>query len=45
MVKKAGNWTNRLYELAKRTQYAQAEGVAASGDREVKVLVEGPYGA
>ncbi|KAH8078723.1 iron reductase [Cristinia sonorae] len=40
LVKKAGNWTNRLFELAKRVEYSEASGV----EKDVKVLVEGPYG-
>lgn len=40
MVKKAGNWTNRLFELAKRAEYSEAQGA----DKNVKVLIEGPYG-
>lgn len=40
MVKKAGDWTGSLYEMAKRADYGEANGLS----REVKVLVEGPYG-
>lgn len=38
MCKKAGDWTNKLYDLAKSGGY---EGDRA---RKVKVCVEGPYG-
>lgn len=40
MVKKAGDWTGSLFEMAKRADYGEANGLG----REVKVLVEGPYG-
>ena len=44
LVKKAGSWTGRLYDAAGRAGYYPAEsgyGVI----REMKVIVEGPYGA
>ncbi|KAI0946789.1 hypothetical protein AcW1_010148 [Taiwanofungus camphoratus] len=40
MCKKAGDWTGKLFELAKRAEYGEAGGVG----RDVKVLIEGPYG-
>ncbi|KAI0635390.1 iron reductase [Trametes polyzona] len=40
MCKKAGDWTNRLYELAQRADYGEANGVGSN----VQVVVEGPYG-
>ena len=40
MVKKAGDWTTRLYGLAQRADYGEANGVGA----HVRVVVEGPYG-
>ena len=39
MCKKAGGWTRRLYEIAKRGGYTEG-GIG----REIKVVVEGPYG-
>ncbi|CDO76408.1 hypothetical protein BN946_scf184937.g22 [Trametes cinnabarina] len=40
MCKKAGDWTNRLYELAQRADYGEANGIGSN----VQVVVEGPYG-
>ncbi|KAI0695248.1 hypothetical protein BC835DRAFT_1415000 [Cytidiella melzeri] len=40
MCKKTGTWTNRLFDLAKRREYGEVGGV----DRDVRVLIEGPYG-
>ncbi|KAI9057357.1 incomplete iron reductase [Trametes sanguinea] len=40
MCKKAGDWTSRLYELAQRADYGEANGIGSS----VQVVVEGPYG-
>jgi ferric-chelate reductase len=40
-VKQAGNWTRKLYALANAASY-DAEKTGAG--REVRVLVEGPYG-
>ncbi|PSR76381.1 hypothetical protein PHLCEN_2v8477 [Hermanssonia centrifuga] len=40
MCKKTGMWTSRLYDLARRAEYSEANGYS----QEVKVLVEGPYG-
>lgn len=40
MCKKAGGWTRKLYEVAKMGGYTEG-GVG----REVKVVVEGPYGS
>ncbi|KAF4609979.1 hypothetical protein D9613_010568 [Agrocybe pediades] len=39
MCKRAGGWTNKLYEVAKRGAYTEG-GVG----REINVVVEGPYG-
>ncbi|KAJ3795005.1 hypothetical protein GGU11DRAFT_840764 [Lentinula aff. detonsa] len=39
MCKKSGDWTNKLYDLAKSSAY-EGEGEA----RKVRVSVEGPYG-
>ena len=40
MVKKAGDWTNKLYSLAQRADYGEANGVGS----HVQVVIEGPYG-
>ena len=40
MCKKAGSWTNNLFDLAKRVQYGENGGQIST----VRVLVEGPYG-
>ena len=40
MCKKTGTWTNRLFDLAKKREYGEVGGV----ERDVRVLVEGPYG-
>ncbi|KAI8973127.1 incomplete iron reductase [Trametes punicea] len=40
MCKKAGDWTNKLYELAQRADYGEANGIGS----DVRVVVEGPYG-
>ena len=40
MVKKAGDWTNKLYDLAQRADYSEANGMGGC----VQVIVEGPYG-
>ncbi|KAI0084940.1 incomplete iron reductase [Irpex rosettiformis] len=40
MCKKTGTWTNKLFDLAKRREYSEVGGVG----RDVRVLVEGPYG-
>ena len=40
MVKKAGDWTNKLYNLAQRADYGEANGLGGN----VRVIVEGPYG-
>ena len=39
MVKKAGDWTNKLYELAQNSDYTEANGLGG----EVRVPIEGPY--
>lgn len=41
MCKKAGGWTNKLFNLAKRVEYAEEGGQVVPA---VKVLIEGPYG-
>ncbi|KAI0339262.1 hypothetical protein BDW22DRAFT_613990 [Trametopsis cervina] len=40
MCKKTGTWTNRLFDLAKQREYGEVGGL----DRDVRILVEGPYG-
>ncbi|KAI0746323.1 incomplete iron reductase [Daedaleopsis nitida] len=40
MVKKAGDWTSKLYDLAQRADYGEANGLGST----VQVVVEGPYG-
>ena len=40
MCKRTGGWTRKLYEIAKLGGYEEG-GV---GGREVRVVVEGPYG-
>lgn len=40
MVKKAGDWTNKLFELARRADYGEANGLGGT----VQVIIEGPYG-
>ncbi|TFK81375.1 incomplete iron reductase [Polyporus arcularius HHB13444] len=40
MVKKAGDWTTKLYDVAQRADYGEANGLGGN----VRVLVEGPYG-
>ena len=40
MCKKAGMWTSKLFDTARRAEYGEANGLT----RDVKVLVEGPYG-
>ncbi|KAH9944663.1 iron reductase [Amylocystis lapponica] len=40
MCKKAGDWTGKLFELAKRADYGEANGL---GPR-VRVIIDGPYG-
>jgi len=40
MCKRTGTWTKRLYEMAKMSAY-----VDGFLGREVKVWIEGPYGA
>lgn len=39
MCKKAGGWTNKLYDMAKTGGYTEA-GVG----RNISVVIEGPYG-
>lgn len=43
LVKKAGNWTNRLYDAAGRAGYYASE-CGFETQREMRVIVEGPYG-
>ncbi|CAL1710629.1 unnamed protein product [Somion occarium] len=40
MCKKAGTWTTKLFDLAKRAEYGEAGGY----QHGVRVLIEGPYG-
>ena len=40
MCKKAGGWTRKLYDAAKQSRDDSIE----NGYREMKVIVEGPYG-
>jgi hypothetical protein len=40
MCKRAGGWTRKLYEMAKLGGYEEG----GAGAREVRVVVEGPYG-
>ncbi|KAF9065852.1 hypothetical protein BDP27DRAFT_1331474, partial [Rhodocollybia butyracea] len=39
MCKKAGDWTNKLYDLAKSSEYEGGDNA-----RKVKVCIDGPYG-
>lgn len=39
MCKKAGDWTNKLYDLAKSSEYEGGDNA-----RQVKVCIDGPYG-
>ncbi|KAF8154708.1 hypothetical protein B0H34DRAFT_717545 [Crassisporium funariophilum] len=39
MIKKTGTWTKNLYEIAKMSGYTEG-----GHGREIKVMVEGPYG-
>jgi hypothetical protein len=41
MCKRTGGWTRKLYEIAKLGGYEQG----GAGAREVRVVVEGPYGS
>ncbi|TFY62033.1 hypothetical protein EVJ58_g4126 [Rhodofomes roseus] len=40
MVKKAGDWTTKLYDVAQRTEYREVRGPT----RNIKVMLNGPYG-
>lgn len=40
MVKKAGDWTTSLFDLAQDVDVAEG----ALGSRKVKVMVTGPFG-
>ncbi|KAL5512661.1 hypothetical protein ACEPAG_2927 [Sanghuangporus baumii] len=45
LCKKAGSWTNKLYAAANRSgSYGSEEGYGAQRIREMRVIVEGPYG-
>ncbi|KAG7086865.1 hypothetical protein E1B28_002786 [Marasmius oreades] len=44
MCKKAGDWTERLYDLAKSGGYHKGRGGGDHDPMKVKVWVEGPYG-
>ena len=41
MVKKAGDWTAKLFDVAQRTEYREVGGPM----RNIKVMLNGPYGA
>ena len=41
MCKRVGGWTQKLYEIAKLDGYEEV----GAGGREVRVVVEGPYGS
>ena len=41
MVKKAGDWTSSLFDLAQEVDV----GEGGSGSRKVKVMLTGPYGS
>ncbi|EJD07923.1 uncharacterized protein FOMMEDRAFT_74257 [Fomitiporia mediterranea MF3/22] len=43
LVKKAGNWTSRLYDIAGRAGYYPTEDGYGT-IRNIRVIVEGPYG-
>lgn len=40
MCKKAGGWTNKLFNLAKRAEYGESGGQQFG----IPILIEGPYG-
>lgn len=40
MVKKAGDWTAKLFDVAQRTEYREVGGPM----RNIKVMLNGPYG-
>ncbi|KAH9918068.1 incomplete iron reductase [Fomitopsis serialis] len=40
MVKKAGDWTAKLFDVAQRTEYREVGGPT----RNIKVMLNGPYG-
>ncbi|KZT00744.1 uncharacterized protein LAESUDRAFT_731977 [Laetiporus sulphureus 93-53] len=40
LIRKVGDWSNKLYSLAQRVEYSEAGGA----DRQVRVLIDGPYG-
>lgn len=40
LVKKAGGWTKKMYEVAKKNNHQIDNGVGM----DVKVIIEGPYG-
>ncbi|KAI5121034.1 hypothetical protein M0805_008610 [Coniferiporia weirii] len=44
MCKKAGSWTNRLYGVASRESWREAERCIPSASSRLKVIIEGPYG-
>lgn len=45
IVKKAGLWTNKLYDAAGRASEFVGDTEKRVSAREMKVIVEGPYGA
>lgn len=47
VVKRSGGWTGKVYDVAMRAGYVQGSGNVEKGiavTREVKIIVEGPYG-
>ncbi|WVQ85105.1 hypothetical protein IAT38_007270 [Cryptococcus sp. DSM 104549] len=44
MVKKAGDWTTKLFELAQEGQVGMSRSEAARRGRGATVILEGPYG-
>lgn len=49
MCKKTGRWTNRLFDLARGMEYGSfssddSKAEKGSEPRDVRILVEGPYG-
>jgi ferric-chelate reductase len=43
--KRNGDWTGKLYEMAKAAGYGDGDVLDAEVGREVRIIVEGPYGA
>lgn len=42
--KRNGDWTGKLYEMAKASGYGDGDVLDAEVGREVRIIVEGPYG-